>query len=59
MRHFIKTKLFADNDHLNLQHDINTWIKKQRPKVLRWLFVADGSEFTYVVMVVYKAGLGS
>jgi len=59
MRNHIKIKLFADNDHLNLQHDINTWIKRKRPKVLRWLFVADGSEFTYVVMVVYRASSGS
>lgn len=56
MRNHIKIKLFADNDHLNLQHDINTWIKRKRPRALQWLFVADGSEFTYVVMVVYRAG---
>lgn len=54
MRNLIKVKLFADNDHLNLQHDINLWIKKKRPKVLRWLFVADGAEFTYCVLVVYQ-----
>ena len=50
-----KIKLFADNDHLNLQAEINTWVKKHRPKVLQWLFVADGSEFTYCVFVVYRA----
>jgi hypothetical protein len=50
----MRVKLFADNDHLNLQHEINAWIKRHRPRVHRWLFVADGSEFTYVVMVAYK-----
>ena len=48
-------KLFADNDHLNLQAEINAWVKKNHPKVLRWLFVADGAEFTYCVLVVYRA----
>lgn len=49
----MRVKLFADNDHLNLQHEINVWIRKNHPRVVKWLFVADGSEFTYVVMVVY------
>ncbi len=51
----LKIKLFADNDHLNLQAEMNAWVKKHRPKVAQWLFVADGSEFTYIVMVVYRA----
>ncbi len=50
----LKIKLFADNDHLNLQADLNAWVGKNEPDVLRWLFVADGAEFTYCVLVVYR-----
>jgi len=51
----VKVKLFADNDHLNLQQGINDWLERNVTiKVLQWLFVADGAEFTYCVLVVYR-----
>ncbi len=50
----MQVKLFADNDHLNLQSDINDWLQRNEPQVLSWNFVADGAEFTYCVLVVYQ-----
>lgn len=51
----LKIKLFADNDHLNLQSELNAWVEKNQPDILNWLFVADGAEFTYCVLVVYRS----
>jgi hypothetical protein len=50
----MQVKLFADNDHLNLQSELNAWLEKNAPDVLQWLFVADGAEFTYCVLVVHE-----
>ena len=50
----MQVKLFADNDHLNLQSELNAWLKRDAPDVLQWLFVADGAEFTYCVLVVHQ-----
>lgn len=50
----MKIKLFADNDHLNLQAEINDWLERNAPDVPQWLFVADGAEFVYCVLAVYK-----
>jgi hypothetical protein len=50
----LRVKMFADNDHLNLEADINRWLRRRNPRVLRWWFITDGSEFTYLVMAVYR-----
>ena len=46
-------ELIASNDHLELQMQINAWLRIKRPRRTRFYFVADGAEFTYCVLIVY------
>lgn len=47
-------KCFASNDHRELQEQVNAWLQQQRPtRVHQIEMVADGAEFTYVVLAIY------
>jgi hypothetical protein len=46
--------VIATNDHEDLELMINTWLRNERPERIRDIqFVANGSEFTYAVLVLY------
>jgi hypothetical protein len=47
--------LFASNDHRELQKELNTWLRKHRPEIIDIQMVANGAEYTYVVLVMYQA----
>ena len=52
-----RVELFAANDHTELQRRLNAWFRYERPRrVLTVRFVADGSEFTYCVLVLCQWG---
>jgi len=38
---------------MELQMQINAWLRMKRPRRTRFYFVADGAEFTYCVLIVY------
>lgn len=46
--------LFASNSHLELQKELNTWLRKHRSEIIDVQMVADGAEYTYIVMVLYR-----
>ncbi|OPY64127.1 MAG: hypothetical protein A4E56_00181 [Pelotomaculum sp. PtaU1.Bin065] len=47
-------EMFASNDHLELEIQLNAWLRAKRPrKILSIRFVADGAEYTYAVLILY------
>ena len=46
--------VIATNDHEDLELMLNTWLRNERPERIRDIqFVANGSEFTYAVLIMY------
>lgn len=50
---FTMVEVIASNDHMELQIQINAWLRTKRPKRTRFYFVADGAEYTYCVLIAY------
>lgn len=46
-------RLFASNNHEELQNQINQFFKQENIHIEDVEFVADGAEFTYCIAVVY------
>jgi len=52
---FYEVKLFASNDHLELEMQIATWLRAKKPKIINQVeFVADGAEYTYCVLILFE-----
>ncbi len=50
-----QVRLFASNDHIELEMKLKTWLRSERPKrIIDTRFVADGAEYTYCIMVLYQ-----
>lgn len=48
--------VFAENDHNQLQADINHWIRQEKPRRIHSInFVTNGSEYTYTALMLYAA----
>ena len=46
--------VIATNDHEDLQLQLNVWLRNERPERVHSIqFVANGSEFTYCVLIMY------
>ncbi len=49
--------VIATNDHEDLQLQLNVWLRNERPERVHSIqFVANGSEFTYCVLIMYVPG---
>ena len=50
-----EVKLFASNDHMELELQIQTWLRVKKPKVINQVaFVADGAEYTYCLLFLFE-----
>lgn len=50
----VMVELLASNSHSELELEINSWLRIKRPsRVLNVCFVADGSQYTYCVLIMY------
>lgn len=48
-------EMLASNDHIELEHMINGWLRKIKPKrIIEVKFVADGAEYSYCVLFLYE-----
>lgn len=48
-------KLFASNDHDELEIQINHWLKNRKPsKLINVVSLGDGAEFALNVMIMYE-----
>lgn len=47
-------EIFAANEHLELEIQINAWLRTKRPsRIIKLAFVADGTAFTFSVLILY------
>lgn len=47
-------EIFAANDHMELELQINAWLRARKPsRILKLSFVADGAAYTYCVLLLY------
>lgn len=50
-------ELLASNDHNELEVLINGWLATVNPsRILQIAFVADGSQYSYAVLILYVPG---
>ena len=49
-----KVELLAENNHNDLENEINAWLQAKRPnRIIDIRFVADGAEYTYCTLILY------
>lgn len=50
-----QVRMFASNDHIELEQKLKLWLRSERPKkIIETRFVADGAEYTYCIMVLFE-----
>lgn len=50
----LKAKTFTANTAIELEGVINSWIQKENPEIISTHYHADGVEFIYSVLILYR-----